>query len=73
MQKCGVLLPRFDHEFTPNGEMLPCLLEHSHEGDHITKLKDGSFLKWDFDPCGECGEDCECFTSARIESINHKN
>lgn len=64
---CDWLLPTHGHYFTPDNEMVSCLLKKGHADDHLSRVPDGEYILWSPDYRCDCSEeDCGCFVSVGI-------
>ena len=52
-------------------EVVECLLEDGHSGDHLCKLLSGIYMIWLPDPDCDCGEECcESYVWGEISKEN---
>ena len=62
MPECDYLVPQHDYYITHH-KPVECLLEKNHDGDHLCRVHDGSYILWLPDDKCKCVElDCGCFT-----------
>lgn len=62
---CYALIPKWDTRYEK--EFGECVLPQGHDGYHLTKLNNGSYLSWGGDGCDEECEWCgECFCHINI-------
>lgn len=60
LMKCDWLLPNVEMCLMPNDEILSCLRERGHKGDHLVLLTRRTYVLWRMDDCSDCeGFDCD--------------
>jgi len=64
---CNYLIPSFHPYLRDEDRCSECLLPRGHDGYHLTKLSDGSYMSWGGYSCDEdCGYCGECFNYLEI-------
>lgn len=64
---CHILIPDFHMGLSEEDKESGCLLPRAHQGYHLNKLSNGSYLSWGGNGCDKMCEWCgECFNWIEI-------